>query len=130
PVNITYMMIADEDAALFGGTHRALPLLKPPLDQQGRYRAPSPNIGACIEGIAQNVAHQALRGNLPDQPCSLGWVGRQLYVMITEPLKGLTHAPPLPEFREHELNRFRDSSIGMQNDLTQRVKSVPDRESF
>src|SRR5262245_42799009 len=66
PVNITYMMIADEDTALFGGTHRALTFLKPPLDQQGRYRASSPNIGASVEGIAQNVAHQALRGNLPD----------------------------------------------------------------
>ena len=50
--------------------------------------------------------------------------------MITEPLKCLTHAEPFPEFGEHELNRFRDSSIGMQNDLTQRVKSVSDWEPF
>src|ERR1700731_2993299 len=35
PVNITYMMIADEDAALFGGAHRAL---EPAAHQQGRYR--------------------------------------------------------------------------------------------
>jgi hypothetical protein len=51
PVNITDMMIADEDAALFGGAHRALTFLKPVVDQQGRYRTPSPNIGASIEGI-------------------------------------------------------------------------------
>src|SRR5579864_5611290 len=50
--------------------------------------------------------------------------------MITEPLKCLTHAPPFPKLREHELNRFRDPSIGMQDDLTERVKGVPDREPF
>src|SRR4051794_40804015 len=44
PVNITDMMIADEDPALFGGAHRALAFLKPAVDQQGRYRTPSPNI--------------------------------------------------------------------------------------
>src|SRR5262249_16160599 len=36
PVNITYMMIADEDAALFGGAHRALTFLEPASYQQGR----------------------------------------------------------------------------------------------
>src|SRR5262252_7064523 len=71
PVNITHMMIADEDAALFGGTHRALAFFQPALYQQRRYRPPSPNISARVEGIAQNVADQALRGNLPDQPRSL-----------------------------------------------------------
>ena len=55
PVNITYMMIAHEDAALFGGAHRALTFFKPAVHQQGRYRTPSPNISASIEGIAQNV---------------------------------------------------------------------------
>ena len=70
------MMIADEDAALFGGAHRALTFRKPAVDQQGRDRTPSPNIGASIEGIAQNVADQALRGNFPDQPRSLDGVGR------------------------------------------------------
>jgi hypothetical protein len=56
------MMIADEHPALFGGAHRALAFLKPAVDQQGRYRTPSPNIGTGIEGIAQNIANQALRG--------------------------------------------------------------------
>src|SRR5205823_9428645 len=50
PVNITDMMIADEDPALFGGAHRALAFLKPAVDQQGRYRTPSPNIGTGIKG--------------------------------------------------------------------------------
>src|SRR5215831_16480178 len=56
PVNITYMMITDEDAALFGGAHRALTFLEPAAHQRGRYRTPSPNIGTGIEGIAQNIA--------------------------------------------------------------------------
>src|SRR5215813_12407193 len=76
PVNITYMMIADEDAALFGGAQRALTFLEPAAHQQGRYRTSSPNIGASIEGIAQNVADEALRRNLPDQPRSLDRIGR------------------------------------------------------
>src|SRR3974390_168893 len=76
PVNITYMMIADEDAALFGGAHRALTFLEPASYQQGRYWTPSPNIGTCVEGIASNVADQALRRNLPDQPRSLYGIDR------------------------------------------------------
>src|SRR5215469_17184391 len=56
PVNITYMMIADEDPALFGGARRALTFLEPAAHQRGRYRTPSPNIGTGIEGIAQNIA--------------------------------------------------------------------------
>jgi hypothetical protein len=69
-------MIADEDAALFGGAHRALTFLKPAVHQQGRYRTPSPNVGTSVEGIAQHIADQALRRNLPDQPRSLNGVGR------------------------------------------------------
>src|SRR6266568_4836751 len=130
PVNITHVVIADKDPAIFGSTHRALTFFQPALDQQGRNRAPSPNIGASVEGIAQNVADQALRGNLPDQPRPLDWVGWEFHVMITEPLKCLTHTPPFPELREHQLNSFRNPTIGMQNDLTQRVKRIPDRESF
>src|SRR5262249_35589691 len=56
PVNVTYMMVADEDAALFGRAHRALTFLNPAVDQHGRYRTPSPNVGASIEGVAQNIA--------------------------------------------------------------------------
>ena len=36
------MMIADEDAALFGGAHRALTFVKPAVHQHSRYRTPSP----------------------------------------------------------------------------------------
>src|SRR6201997_3387738 len=52
PVNITYMMVADEDAAPFRGGQPALPFLEPAPYQQGRYWTPSPNIGTSIEGIA------------------------------------------------------------------------------
>src|SRR6516225_1284187 len=121
PVNITYMMIADEDAARFRGAHRALTFLKPAVHQQGRYRTPSPNIGTGIEGIAQNIADQALRGNLPDQLRSLNGVGRQLHVVITEPLECLTHAPQLAKLGEHELNRFADPLVRVKHNLTDGV---------
>src|ERR1039457_4734973 len=52
PVNIPYVMVGDKDPAVFGSTRRTLPLLQPALDQQGRHRATSPDIGARIEGIA------------------------------------------------------------------------------
>ena len=48
PVNITHMVIADKDPALFGATHRALTFLEPALHQQGGNRTPSPNIGASV----------------------------------------------------------------------------------
>jgi hypothetical protein len=124
------MMITDEDPALFGGAHRALAFLKPAVDQQARYRTPSPNRGAGIEGIAQNIANQALRGNLPDQPRSLNGVGRQLHIVITEPLECLTHAPQFLKLGEHELNRFADPSVGMKHNLTHGVSGIPNRQPF
>src|ERR1700722_14929220 len=130
PVNITYVMIGDEDAALFGRAHRALTFLKPTVDQQGRYGAPCPNIGASIEGVAQDVADQALRGNLPDQPRSLNRVGRLAHVVVTEPLEGLTHAPQLSKLGEHELDRFVDPSIGVKHNLGYSVAGIPNREPF
>src|SRR5258707_5780503 len=54
PVNITYMMIADEDAALFGGVHRLLTLFAPDPYHQGRYCTPSPIIGTGVESTAYN----------------------------------------------------------------------------
>ena len=71
--SITYMMIADEDAALFGGAHRALTFLQPAVDQQGRYRAPCPNIGASIEGL-----HKMSRIRLCEaifQTSAVPWIG-------------------------------------------------------
>src|SRR5262249_61438920 len=60
PVNITYMMIADENAALFGGAHPALTFSQPAVPQQGRYRTPAPNVGTSIKGIAHKNADPAL----------------------------------------------------------------------
>src|SRR6516225_3675242 len=130
PVNITYMMIADEDAAVFGGAHRALTFFKPAVRQHRRYRTPSPNVGTSVEGIAQNIADQALRRNLPHQPCSLNGVDRQLHLVITEPLECLTHAPQFSILGEHELKRFADPSIGMKRNLTHGVSGIANRESF
>src|SRR6516162_6596693 len=130
PINITYVMIADEDAALFDGAHRALAFLEPSVHQQGRYWTPPPNVGTSIEGIAQNIADQALRRNLPDQSRSLNGVGRQLHVVITEPLECLTHAPQFSKLGEHELNRFADPSVGMKRNLTHGVSGISNRESF
>src|SRR5258708_12580630 len=65
PVNITYMMIADEDAALFGGAHRALRLLKPAPYPKRRYLTPPPTQTRPIERIPQNHPAWALRSNHP-----------------------------------------------------------------
>src|SRR6201988_341146 len=83
-----------------------------------------------IEGIAQNIANQALRGNLPDRPRSLNRVDRQLNVVITEPLECLTHAPQFSKLGEHELNRFADPSVGMKHDLTDGGAGIPSRQPF
>src|SRR5438046_6608356 len=101
---------------------------KPAVDQQGRYRTSSPNIGTGIKGIAQNIANQALRGNLPDQPRSLNGVGRQLHVVITEPVECLTYAPQFLKLGEHELHRFVDPLVGMKHNLTRGVSGIPNRE--
>src|ERR1700752_4375565 len=83
-----------------------------------------------IEGIAQNIANQALRGNLPDRPRSLNRVDRQLNVVITEPLECLTHAPQFSKLGEYELNRFADPSVGMKHDFTHGVAGIPNRKPF
>jgi hypothetical protein len=49
-------MIADEDAALFGGAHRALTFLEPAPYQQGRYWTPSPNIGTGVDSLSPDRA--------------------------------------------------------------------------
>ena len=60
------MMIGDEDPAFFSSTRSALMFLQPSVDQQGRDRMAAPDVCARIEGVAQNIADQALGGNLPD----------------------------------------------------------------
>src|SRR5215469_2631505 len=100
---------------------------QPPLHQQRCYRPPSPNIRACVEGIAQNIADETLGGNLPDQSRSLDGIGRQLHIMITEPLECLTHTPQFSKLSEDELNRFADSLVGMKHNLPERVTSISNR---
>jgi hypothetical protein len=56
PVNITYVMIADKDPTLFGSTRCTLTFLQPALDQPSCDWATAPDIGASIEGIAQDIA--------------------------------------------------------------------------
>ena len=67
PVNVSHVMLGDEDSAVFGATVGILSLLKPALDEHGFDRTASPHIGAAIEGIAQDIADQTLRRNLPNQ---------------------------------------------------------------
>src|SRR4030095_12225132 len=83
----------DEDSAFFSAMQRVLTLLKPTVDEHGFDGTASPHIGAGIERIAQDVADQALRGNLPNQLRSLNRIRGQLDVVITKPLERLTHAP-------------------------------------
>src|SRR5215472_11966483 len=66
------------------------------------------------------------------QTSRVPWMGLagQLYVVIPEPLKCLTHAPQFAKLREDQLNRFADPSIGMKHDLTQRIQGIADRQSF
>src|SRR5262249_53463241 len=130
PVNVTYMMVADEDAARFGRAHRGLTFLNPAVDQHGRYRTPSPNVGANIEGVAQNIADQALRRYLPGQPRSLNGAGRQLHVVTTGPLESLPHAAQFSKLGEHQLNRFADPSVGMKHNLSHEVLGIPNRKPF
>src|ERR1700722_17988105 len=54
PVNITLMMIGDEDSAFFSSTRSALMFLQPASDQQCRDRPTAPHAGARIEGVPQN----------------------------------------------------------------------------
>jgi hypothetical protein len=124
------MMIGDEDPALCGGSYRAPTFLKPATHRDGRYLTTPPNIGASIERVAQNIADQALRRNLPDQPRSLDGVGRQLNVVISEPLECLTRTPQFSKLREHELKRFTDPSIGTKHNLTRGVAGISNREPF
>ncbi len=67
-------MIADEDAALFGGAYRALTFLKPAVDQTGRCRTSCPNICASIEGVAQDIANQTLQDGI-FQTSPVPWMG-------------------------------------------------------
>jgi hypothetical protein len=62
PVNISFMMIGNEDSAFFGSTRDALPFLQSAVHQQRCDRTAAPHIGARIEWVNQNIAYQALGG--------------------------------------------------------------------
>jgi len=76
-------MLRDEDSTFFGATVGVLSLLEPALNEHGFDRTAAPHIGTGIEGIAQDVADQAVRGNLPNQLRPLNWIGGQFDVVIT-----------------------------------------------
>src|SRR5262244_3354097 len=80
PVNIPLMMIGNEDSAFFRSTRGALPFLQPAVDQQCRDRTAAPHIRTRIEWVDQNVADQALGGDLPSQLCPTDRIRRQLDV--------------------------------------------------
>src|SRR5215831_18918285 len=65
----------------------------------------------------------------PKRRCTNG-VGRQLHVVITEPLECLTHAPQFSKLGEHQLNRFADPSVGMKHNLSHEVLGIPNRKPF
>src|SRR5437899_1530959 len=113
PVNVSHMVLADEDSAFFSAMQGVLTLFKPTLDQDGFDGTASPYIGAGIERIAQDVADQALRGNLPNQLRPLNRIGGQLDIVITKPLERLTDAPAFTKLYEYQLHGFAHSSIGM-----------------
>src|SRR5215813_9158206 len=118
PVNVSHVVLRDEDSAFFGAMQSVLTLLKPTFDEYGFDGTASPHIGTGIERIAQDVADQALRGNLPNQLRPLNRIGGQLDVVITKPLERLTHAPTFTKLREHQLHGLAHSSIGMSSDLS------------
>src|SRR5262249_20747798 len=120
----------DEDSAFFSATIGALSLLKPTLDEFGFDGTASPHISAGIERIAQDVADQALRGNLPNQLRSLNGIGGEFDVVIPKPLERLAYAPAFTKLPEHQLHRFTHSSIGMSSDLSHHIDGVPDRKSL
>src|SRR4051812_49648321 len=86
PVNIFHMMVSYENSALFGRAIGRLTLSQSTVDQQRLRRTPSPDISSSVERIPQDVSHQALGGDLPNQTCSTDRVRRQFYIVITEPL--------------------------------------------
>jgi hypothetical protein len=69
------MMARDKDPAVLGPAIRGLPFPEPALDQQGFDRTPSPDIGASVKRIAEDVTDEAVRRNLPDESGSTDRVG-------------------------------------------------------
>src|SRR5438270_1340957 len=55
-------------------------------------------------------------------------ISRQFHIMITKPLKRLTHAPELTELYEHQLDCFADSLVGMNHNLSGSISGVSDRQ--
>ncbi len=77
-----------------------------------------------MEGVAENIADQAPRGNFPDERGPPDRVRGQLHVVIAKPLETLAHAPELTELREEELNRFGNPPAGMPHDLARGVPHI------
>src|SRR3954464_16023328 len=93
------------------------PRCSPPYLNFREPQASSPNISSSVERIPQDVSHQALRRNLPDQACSADRIRRQFYIVITKPLKRLTHAPQFTKFTEYEAYGLTNPAIRMKHHL-------------
>src|SRR5262245_14713971 len=122
------MMIADEDPAFLSSTHRALTLFEPAVHEHHRDWTSPPHIRPSIEGIAEDVADEALRGDFPNEPGALNRVRRQFDLVIPKPLKRLTHAPELSEFGEHQLYGFANTLVGVKRQFFHRVEHIPNRQ--
>ena len=126
PVNIPLVMIREKHAALGRSTRRALSLLQLTLDQHGLDGAPPPYVGAGVEGIAEQIADQTLRRNLPDDARPTDRVGGELHVVITKPLERLAHAPALTKLCEDEANGVADPPVRMQHHVPHGVPRIAD----
>src|SRR6059036_1922548 len=126
PVKIPWVMIGKKDAALRRSTGRALTLLQPSFHHHGLDGAPPPHIGASVEGVAEHVADQALRRDLPDDARPTDRIDGELDVVITKPLKTLTHAPELTKLGKDEVNGIANPLVRMQHDFSQGVPRISD----
>src|SRR5947199_6463489 len=117
-------MLADEDPAFLSPLHGALALFESAVHERHRDRPSAPHIRASAERIAQDVADEALRGNLPNEPCPLDGVRWQFDIVIPKPLESLTDTPKLSEFDKHEMQGFANALVGIKHDLMHVIQHI------
>jgi hypothetical protein len=94
--------------------------------------SPPEGIGACVEGIGQELQDRVVDGEPPRHPFAPGRIaihGRQRHLLLTKPQQRLADTPDLGELLEDELDGVLDPLIRMLLDPAVARLDIPHREA-
>ena len=119
PVNVSLVVVAQEDPRLLGRHGRQAPLVQLSLVPHDLQRMATPRVRASVERVVEHVGDEGepRRLEVHHEPAAARLGDRNLDLMVAKPFKGLPQAPRLAKLCEDQLNRLLHTEIGILDDL-------------